>query len=54
MLKVLGLEFVGRKHSGIADAKNIARVVIELLNYQYKFTTRLMESIYPYRMTLGN
>lgn len=54
MLASVGLEFLGRKHSGVADAKNIARVVIELLKHQYRFTTRLTESIYPYRMTQGN
>lgn len=54
MLAALNMQFIGRKHSGIADTKNIARVVIELLTRGYKFTTRLTESIYPYRMTLGD
>lgn len=31
MLESLGLEFEGREHSGIDDAKNIARVVVQLV-----------------------
>lgn len=30
MLNKLGLEFEGRKHSGIDDARNIARIALEL------------------------
>ena len=32
MLGVLGMDFVGRPHSGIDDARNIARIAIQLLN----------------------
>lgn len=38
MLEVLGMKFIGRKHSGISDSKNIAKVVIDLINRGYKFT----------------
>jgi inhibitor of KinA sporulation pathway (predicted exonuclease) len=31
MLELCGLELEGKHHSGIDDAKNIARVVIECL-----------------------
>nr|CCC89881.1 putative exonuclease [Trypanosoma congolense IL3000] len=31
MLKVLGFPFVGQQHSGIDDARNIARILIELM-----------------------
>lgn len=31
MLESLGLKFEGREHSGIDDAKNIARVVVQLI-----------------------
>ena len=31
MLRALDLELVGRHHSGIDDARNIARIVITLL-----------------------
>lgn len=46
MLKCLNLEFQGRRHSGIADAKNIAKVALELIRRGYKFTTSLKESIF--------
>lgn len=32
MLKRFGLNFEGREHSGLDDSKNIARVVIKMLN----------------------
>ena len=32
MLDILGLTFIGRPHSGIDDARNIARIAIHLLN----------------------
>ncbi len=32
MLTAFGMTFVGRKHSGIDDARNIARVVIHMLD----------------------
>jgi 3'-5' exoribonuclease 1 len=31
MLENLGLEFEGRPHSGIDDSKNIARVLIKMI-----------------------
>ena len=31
MLDTLGMDFVGRPHSGIDDTRNIARIVIQLL-----------------------
>lgn len=31
MLESLGLQFEGREHSGIDDAKNIARVLLQLI-----------------------
>ncbi len=31
MLKSLGMEFEGREHSGMDDAKNISRVVVQLI-----------------------
>lgn len=31
MLESLGLRFEGREHSGIDDAKNIARVLVQLI-----------------------
>ena len=38
MLDVCGLQLEGRHHSGIDDAKNIARVAIKLLESGYEFT----------------
>jgi hypothetical protein len=32
MLSSVGLEFEGQPHSGLDDAKNIARIIIRLLN----------------------
>ncbi len=31
MLESLGLQFQGREHSGIDDAKNISRVLVQLI-----------------------
>jgi len=39
MLQCLGLEFVGKRHQGIIDAKNISKVVTNLLKKGYYFTT---------------
>jgi len=38
MLQCLGLEFKGKRHQGIVDAKNIAKVVTNLLLKGYYFT----------------
>ena len=38
MLNVLGLKFEGRQHSGIADARNIARIAVGLLERGCKMT----------------
>ena len=36
MLGVLGLEFEGREHSGIDDSRNIAKILVELINRGFK------------------
>lgn len=54
MLKVFKLDFLGRKHSGLADTKNIARIVLELLQRGYLFTKTHTESVYPIQMTICN
>ena len=38
MFESCGLELEGRHHSGIDDAKNIARIAINLLESGYEFT----------------
>ena len=38
MLKVCGLKLMGHHHSGIDDSKNIASVVIKLMQKGYEFT----------------
>lgn len=38
LLNICGLELQGRHHSGIDDAKNIARVAMHLLESGYEFT----------------
>lgn len=38
MLKVLGLELDGRHHSGIDDARNIAKCALTLMKYGMTFT----------------
>lgn len=38
MLELAGLELEGRHHSGIDDAKNLARVAIKCLENGYEFT----------------
>jgi len=37
MLDVLGLPLEGKHHSGIADAKNIAKCVLHLLERDFEF-----------------
>jgi ERI1 exoribonuclease 3 len=39
MLNELGLELEGRHHSGIDDARNIAKIVLKLLEKNIKFTS---------------
>lgn len=39
MLGKLGLSFDGRPHSGLDDATNIARIVVELLKVCFYFKT---------------
>jgi inhibitor of KinA sporulation pathway (predicted exonuclease) len=38
MLQKSGLELVGKHHSGIDDARNIARCVIKTLEQGYEYT----------------
>ena len=38
MLSLSGLQLEGRHHSGIDDAKNLARVAIKLLQEDFEFT----------------
>ena len=44
MLKQLGLDFIGRPHSGIDDATNLARCVIELLKGGFEFTQGMVKA----------
>jgi hypothetical protein len=46
------MTFKGRKHSGLDDAKNISRVIIELLHRGYIFSSLLLESTYPLELTI--
>ena len=46
MLKCLDMNFIGKKHSGLADSKNIARIILELLRRGYKFSKIMTESIF--------
>lgn len=32
MLTALGMKFEGREHSGLDDSRNIARIVVKMLN----------------------
>ena len=45
LLKISGLELEGRHHSGIDDSMNIARIVIYLLQKQFKFTTSMVSYV---------
>ena len=47
------MKFWGRKHSGIVDVKNLAKVVIELIKKGYIFNETLMESMYGKKHLLG-
>jgi len=38
MLEILGLELVGRHHSGIDDSINISRVVLQLVKEGFALT----------------
>ena len=38
MLKMCGLELEGKHHSGIDDARNIARCVIKTLESEFSYT----------------
>ena len=38
MLEALDLELVGRHHSGIDDARNIAKIVLKLIECGFDFT----------------
>ena len=42
MLELMGLELEGRHHSGIDDAKNLARIVINLLESGFEFTQSMV------------
>ncbi|KAJ3256145.1 ERI1 exoribonuclease 3 [Boothiomyces macroporosus] len=41
MLNALGLELVGRHHSGIDDSRNIAKIAIELIKKGYVFRVNI-------------
>ncbi|KAJ3271661.1 ERI1 exoribonuclease 3 [Terramyces sp. JEL0728] len=41
MLSALGLDLVGRHHSGIDDARNIAKIAIELIKKGYVFRVNI-------------
>lgn len=42
MLKSLNLPIEGRHHSGIDDAKNIARIVVSLLEKDFRFNKNML------------
>jgi hypothetical protein len=54
LLDCFGLTFKGRKHSGMDDAINISKVIIELLHRGYIFSSLLLESTYPLELTIKN
>ncbi|KAJ3319709.1 ERI1 exoribonuclease 3 [Boothiomyces sp. JEL0866] len=41
MLNALGLDLVGRHHSGIDDARNIAKIAVELIKKGYVFRVNI-------------
>src|SRR5688500_1696409 len=44
MLEICGLELKGKHHSGIDDAKNIANIVVDLLEKGFVFTQGMVHS----------
>ena len=42
MLKWCGLELVGKHHSGIDDARNIAKVVVKMLELGFEFNQSMV------------
>merc|ERR1719453_2079952 len=47
MLSTLGMELIGRHHSGIDDARNIARILVELLRRFHLRVTHTAECKRP-------